>query len=132
MQSLIAALEAELGDGILTGEEAASRYGQDWSTEPACAPAAVVRPSSTEEVSRVLALCSRHGQPVVVQGGLTGLSGGAIPRPGALALSLERLNGVEEIDTSSMTMTVKAGTPLETIQKAAEDAEIGRAACRER
>ena len=32
------------------------------------------------------------------------------------------MTGIEEIDRASMTMTVKAGTPLETIQKAADEA----------
>src|SRR5690606_19826334 len=114
--------EAELGEAILSGEEAGARYGQDWSTAASCMPLAVLRPASTEEVSRIIALCSRHAQPVVVQGGLTGLSGGAVPRPGKIALSLERLSGIEEIDHGSMTMTVKAGTPLEVIQQAAAEA----------
>ena len=41
-----------------------------------------------------------------------------------MALSLERLNGVEEIDTVMGTMTVLAGTPLADIQAAAEAAGL--------
>jgi FAD/FMN-containing dehydrogenase len=58
----------------------------------------------------------------VPQGGLTGLAGGATPRAGDIVLSLERLTGIEEIDPAAATMTVKAGTPLEIAQRAAEDA----------
>ncbi|MGA7778342.1 MAG: FAD-binding oxidoreductase, partial [Paraburkholderia sp.] len=54
--------------------------------------------------------------------GLTGLCGGARPIDGAIALSLERMTGIEEIDTASATMTVHAGTPLEVVQQAADDA----------
>src|SRR5262249_56772309 len=60
--------------------------------------------------------------PFVPQGGLTGLCRGAAPEAGWVAISLERMVGIEEIDGASATMTVKAGTPLETIQKAADDA----------
>ena len=49
---------------------------------------------------------------------------GARPIAGGIALSLERLVGIEEIDTASSTMTVFAGTPLETIQRAADDAGL--------
>ncbi|HKW84634.1 MAG TPA: FAD-binding oxidoreductase, partial [Burkholderiaceae bacterium] len=62
------------------------------------------------------------GLPVVPQGGLTGLCGGARPAPGWVALSLERMVGVEEIDPDSATMTVRAGTPLEAVQRAAAEA----------
>ena len=56
------------------------------------------------------------------QGGLTGLCRGASPEAGWVAISLERMTGIEEIDPAATTMTVKAGTPLETIQKAADEA----------
>ena len=42
--------------------------------------------------------------PVVPQGGLTGLCGGARPEDGWIALSLERMVGVEEIDGAGNTM----------------------------
>ena len=53
---------------------------------------------------------------------MTGLAGGAIPRAADIALSLERLAGVEEIDPASATMTVLAGTTLQTAQEAAAQA----------
>jgi FAD/FMN-containing dehydrogenase len=43
-------------------------------------------------------------------------------RRGEVALSLERMVGVEEIDPPPATMTVLAGTPLERVQAAADDA----------
>ena len=55
------------------------------------------------------------------QGGLTGLCRGAAPEAGWVAISLERMVGIEEIDPASATMTVRAGTSLETIQKAADE-----------
>ena len=57
----------------------------------------------------------------VPQGGLTGLCRGASPEAGWVAISLERMVGIEEIDPASATMTVRAGTSLETIQKAADE-----------
>ena len=118
----IAVLREQLAnDSILTGDDVSERYRVDFTGENEQMPLAVVRPSSTEEVALILRTCSELGQPVVVQGGMTGLAGGATPKQGEIALSLERLSGIEEVDPASMTVTALAGTPLQSIQEAAED-----------
>jgi FAD/FMN-containing dehydrogenase len=81
-----------------------------------------VRPRTTEQVSTVLRICNAHDQAVVTQGGLTGLAGGACVLGGEVALSLELMKGIEEVDPVSGTMTVQAGTPLQTVQEAADAA----------
>ncbi|HUH58940.1 MAG TPA: FAD-binding oxidoreductase [Candidimonas sp.] len=121
--TVLAALRLALGDEqVLTGALASEKYLKDWSGEKADTLLAVVRPRTTEEVSGVMAACHAQHWPVVPQGGLTGLAGGAVPTGNAVALSLERMTGVIEIDNASATMTVWAGTPLQTIQEAARDA----------
>ncbi len=123
MNNTIKQLIEELGpDVILTGTGISEKYHADSSGETAHAPVAVARPASTEQVSDILRICSSNNQKIVVQGGLTGLCGGATPREEEIALSLERLTGIEELDRESMTMTVLAGTPLQAIQDAAEQA----------
>jgi FAD/FMN-containing dehydrogenase len=123
--TLIDELREAIGAGaVLTGRDMPDRNATDWSGLPPIAPIAVVRPASTEDVSAVLRICNRHGQAVTPQGGLTGLVGGARPSPGSIALSLERLTGVESIDAEAATMVVRAGTPLEVVQKAAEKAGL--------
>ena len=118
---LLEGLAAELPPGtLLTGAEAGARHHSDWTRINACEPRAVLRPRSTAEVAKILGLCHAASQPVVVQGGLTGLAGGATPRPGELALSLERMSGVEEIDPDGGTMRVLAGTTLAAVQEAAD------------
>lgn len=119
-------IEALRGQGhaLMTGDSVGDRYSVDFTAENARRPCAVARPASTEEVSRVLKTCHRFGQPVVVQGGMTGLAGGATPQAGELALSLERLAGIEELDSAAMTVTARAGTPLQAVQEAARDAGL--------
>lgn len=86
---------------------------------------AMVKPASTEEVSRILAICNAHGIPVVPQGGNTGRCGASTPdKTGtALLLNLSRLNRIREIDPVDYTMTVEAGCVLKTLQEAAEQAD---------
>jgi len=116
---LIDKLRAALGDsGVLTGADAEEKAQGGWS--PLGVPVAVVRPTSTEETSVALKLCHAAGQGVVAWGGKTGLVEGGYAE-GMVALSMERMNRVEVIDTVSGTMTVQAGIPLEAACNAAQD-----------
>ncbi len=120
---VVAALRAELGaEVVLTGGDIPERNRDDWSGLPPTQPLAVVRPRTTAEVAAALRVCHAHRQPVVPQGGLTGLCGGGRASESEVALSLERMIGVEEIDSATATMTVQAGTPLERVQQAADEA----------
>ncbi|MDH5309885.1 MAG: FAD-binding oxidoreductase, partial [Gammaproteobacteria bacterium] len=91
-----------------------------WETHQPFHGVALVRPADTAEVSRVLATCSRAGQPVVPMGGLTNLVQGCATTAADLGLSLERLNRVEEVDPVAQTMTVQAGVTLRAAQLAAD------------
>jgi len=125
MQQTLRRLEAELGAGaLLSGPDIGRRYHVDFTGESPHAPDVVIRPATTGQLAATLRVCHAVGQPVVIQGGMTGLAGGSTPQPGEWAISLERMSGIEEIDTSSMTLTAWAGTPLETVQRAAEDAGL--------
>ncbi|MDB2410117.1 FAD-binding oxidoreductase [Pseudomonadales bacterium] len=115
-------IEALFPDAVLIGDAVSEKYAVDWSAENAYQPTMVVRPKRVEDISSLLAYCNTNDLPVVTQGGLTGLAGGATPQQGEVVLSLERLSGITEIDSQSMTLTALAGTPLEQLQQAAEDA----------
>ncbi|WP_374635210.1 FAD-binding oxidoreductase, partial [Paracoccus sp. (in: a-proteobacteria)] len=106
----------------LAGADIPARNTHDTSFLPAARPLGVVRPTDPQGFADAMAICATHGVAVVPQAGLTGLTGGAQPLPDAVAISFERYSGIEEIDPASATMTVRAGTPLEVIQRAADEA----------
>jgi FAD/FMN-containing dehydrogenase len=119
------ALAADLPDaGIVF--DVGEKYMGDWLMRagPDDTPLALARPKATEAVSHLLSFCNEHRIPVVPQGGLTGLAGGATPVKGALLISMERMNAVAVIDPVSHTMIVEAGVPLQQIQEAAEAAGL--------
>lgn len=119
---LIDQLRTILGPGgYLEGDDISARYSADNTGYSIGQPALVMRPRTTAEVSQILKLCHGAGQPVVPQGGMTGLSRGGIPKDGELVLSLERMTDIEETDTQNGTMTVQAGAILQTVQERAED-----------
>ena len=121
--STLTALRDALGaDAVRVGEQIGEHSMTDWTRHAPTRAAALLLPRTTEQVSQALAICHAAHQPVVPQGGMTGLAGGAIARAADIALSLERMTGVEEIDPASATMTVLAGTTLQTAQEAAAQA----------
>lgn len=125
MSTLHHQLLEKLGSqAVLSGTDIDDKYLKDWSGDVGVKPQLVLRPKDTEEVAFCLSCCNEAGQPIVVQGGMTGLSAGGNPQANEFVLSLERLTGIEEIDAESMTITALAGTPLEVMQQAAKNAGL--------
>ncbi len=120
-EAIAAELCAAIGAAHVTaGAQVAERYRRDIMGKYEAAPAFLVQPVSTGEVSAIVRIAARHGLPITVIGGQTGTVGGAVPADGGIALSLERMNRIEEIDTVSMAMTLEAGCILQLAQEAAE------------
>ncbi|MFA1676039.1 FAD-binding oxidoreductase [Rhizobium mongolense] len=106
---------------VLTGNDIPERARSDASRTGHQLPLAYLRPRTVEDVSTALRACNDHRQAVVVQGGLTGLSGGANPHNQSIVIAMELLAGIQEIDTEAGTMTLLSGTVLEVAQNAAEE-----------
>lgn len=120
MSALLSALRAALGeDAVATGEAIPAHRLTDWSGVPPVRPLALLRPRSTEQVSAALQLCTQHRVPVVPQGGMTGLAGAAQPLAHGVALSLDRMQAIEQLDAATRTLTVQAGATVQSIQEAA-------------
>ena len=105
---------------FLVDEQVSNRKAGGLHTEEAIQAEIIVRPESTEEVSKILSVCNQAGQPVIVHGGLTGLVYGTRTSPDQLILSLERMNNIEEIDPIGRTLTCQSGVTLQNIQEKAE------------
>lgn len=101
---------------ILRDADRMAPYLQDASGEAADGPPALVaRPRSTEELSEFMRQCHALGQSVCVQGGLTGLAGGAVPGAGEAVVTLERLNQVLDFDPVGGTVRVQGGMVLQAL-----------------
>ncbi|MCL2851530.1 MAG: FAD-binding oxidoreductase [Defluviitaleaceae bacterium] len=75
----------------------------------------VVKPSCTDEISKIMRLANDNAVPVVVRGGGTGLSGGAIPVRESIVMSMERLNNILEVDRANMVAVLEPGVTLADI-----------------
>ena len=76
----------------------------------------LVRPTTTDQVCGVAALCSKAEVAIVPHGGRSGLSGGATSQPGQLVVDMTAMNRIIDIDPVGQTATVEAGVRLEELQ----------------
>ncbi|HRY71971.1 MAG TPA: FAD-linked oxidase C-terminal domain-containing protein [Spirochaetia bacterium] len=117
-----AALEAIVGKRfvIYRDEERLEPYSRDETAERryASMPEAVVKPASTEEVSRIMAYACSRRLPVTPRGAGSGLSGGCVPAAGGIVLSLERMNAILEIDLENLMVVAQPGVVTNSINEA--------------
>jgi len=119
--SLLTQLQAALPpDVVVTGEDLKGRT-EDWRRQRAIRAKVLLRPATTEQVSKALALCHAAGQSVITQGGLTGLVHGVDSTETDVILSLERMRKIESIDPVQRVAVVEAGVTLQQLQEAADE-----------
>lgn len=110
------ALPADL---LIADPDILAAYEQDILGRYSGRALALARPRDRDDVAAVIRACGELGQPLVPQGGNTGLVGGGVPQDGELILSLTGLDWIGEIDLDSLQVDVGAGTTLEAVQDAA-------------
>ena len=116
--TLAAALEAAVGpEHVLAARDLRASFETDWTRRFTGSARAVVRPATTSQVARVLAACAEAGVPVVVQGGNTGLVGGAVPGPESagnppVLLVTTRLDELSAVSVAARQVTAGAGVRL--------------------
>jgi len=94
------------------------KYGRDETEDLLFPPHIVLKPTNTEEVSAILRYCNENKIPVTPSGARTGLSGGALPIKGGVALSLEKMNKILLIDENNYQVTTEPGVITQVLQEA--------------
>ena len=108
-EPLWAELSALLGDRLTRAGAVREQHGRDESWHPVKAPDAVCFPTSTEEVSAIVAACARTGTPVVPFGAGTSLEGHVGAVMGGLCVDLSRMNEILRVSPEDLDVTVQAG-----------------------
>lgn len=107
---------------VLTDDALRQGYETDWTGRFTGRCEAVVRPGDTEQVAAVLRWAAQHGRSVHVQGGNTGLVGGAVPQAGdrpVIILVTTRLRQPKQVFGRSA--VVGAGVTLGEVQRLAAE-----------
>ncbi|MCE9622174.1 MAG: FAD-binding oxidoreductase [Actinomycetia bacterium] len=72
--------------------------------------AVIARPTSTAQVSALLALCNSASVPVTAAGGRSGVLAASVPVFGGVLLDMTAMHGIESVDAESGVVEVLAGT----------------------
>jgi glycolate oxidase len=91
-------------------------YSYDASSISAL-PEAVVLPTSTEEVSKILSVANKEGIAVFPRGAGTGTTGASVPIKGGLVLSLTRMNRIISVNPQDLIAIVEPGVVTGELQE---------------
>ncbi len=98
-----------LPEALITSDNECKAFETDAFTAYRRMPLAVVLPTTTAEVSAVLAYLHAEGVPVVPRGAGTSLCGGAIPQEDAVVVGVSKMNRILEVDYANRIARVQAG-----------------------
>jgi FAD/FMN-containing dehydrogenase len=102
----------------LTGDDTA-RWSTDWTGKYCAQPGVVLRPASTHQVSQIMTLANAQRQSITPVSGHTGLVGGTYA-PGGVMVSLDRMNTIHDINSTTRTAVVDAGVVLSSLHDATD------------
>lgn len=116
-QELISQLQSIAGEKYVHfDKEKLEIYASDETEDLQFFPEVVVTPRTPEEISEILKIANANHIPVTPQGARTGLSGGALPIFGGIALSMERFNQILKIDERNLQVITEPGVITEVLQ----------------
>jgi len=110
--------ESNFSKILFFDQENLKKYSHDETEDLSFLPNVVLKPEDTKQVSQILKYCNENKIPVTPSGARTGLSGGALPINGGVALSLEKMNSIVEIDEKNLQATVEPGVINQVFQEA--------------
>lgn len=109
----LAELSTLLGDRLVTSAADREAHGRNETHFPPLPPEAVAYPETTEEVSRLVSICARHGLPVTGWGAGTSLEGHALALHGGVTVDFARMARVLEVRSEDMVARIQPGITRE-------------------
>ncbi|KAG0201365.1 hypothetical protein BGX28_005790 [Mortierella sp. GBA30] len=100
---------------IAQDEEDLEAFNNDWMQKYRGQSKLVLKPSSTEQVSKILKYCNDNKLAVVPQGGNTGLVGGGVPVFDEIIISTANMSSIRSFDPVSGALVCDAGCILEVL-----------------
>ena len=120
-KSLLNALRQLLGDRLSTSTAVCDQHGRDESYHAPHSPDAVAYAHTTEEVSSIVRLCSRHKTPVIAFGAGTSLEGHVAALAGGVCIDLSQMNRILRINAEDLDAVVEAGVTRKQLNQYLHD-----------
>lgn len=108
-------------DQVKTDPESLKYYGKDWTTYFDVKASAIVFPTATEQVQKLVLWARKNKVALIPSGGRTGLSGGAVATQGEVVVSFEKMNKILGYNESEPSVLVQAGVITEDLQNFAKE-----------
>jgi D-lactate dehydrogenase (cytochrome) len=105
----VAEVRAVIGDRLSTAPAVREQHGKDQTWAPGAPPDAVAFVKSTQEVQRIVAICSVYETPVIAYGTGTSLEGHFTAPYGGISIDLSAMNQVLEVNAEDLDAKVEAG-----------------------
>jgi D-lactate dehydrogenase (cytochrome) len=121
VEAAIAAAREVFGDRLSTAEALREQHSRGEDLSRPVLPDAVAFALTTEDVSRLLAICHAHGVPVVPFGAGTSLEGHVTPWRGGISLDLSRMDRVLEVNEADMDCLVEPGVTRQALNAQLRD-----------
>jgi D-lactate dehydrogenase (cytochrome) len=115
VDGVVEAARGFLGERISTSSGLRDHHSHGQDTQPPVLPDAVAFIETTEEASRLLALCNAAAVPVVPYGTGTSLEGHVTPVRGGISLDLSRMASVLEVSAPDMDCLIQPGVTHRTL-----------------
>ena len=123
-ESLIDELASIFGqENVLSEREDMIAYSYD-AAHVEIEPEAVVFPTDTEQVAKLMKLAYREEIPVTPRGQGSGLSGGSVPLKKGIVLCLDHMKRLIDFDPANRLITVEAGFTTADIDPIAAEAGL--------
>ncbi|XP_034418979.1 D-2-hydroxyglutarate dehydrogenase, mitochondrial isoform X2 [Cyclopterus lumpus] len=100
---------------VITDPDLLESSNVDWLKSVRGSSEVLLRPQTTEEVSKILKYCNGRNLALNPQGGNTGLVGGSVPVYDEIVLSTALMNNILTFDGISGILTCQAGCVLENV-----------------
>jgi len=107
-------------ENVFTEEPDRVTYSYDAAVLDTVIPEVVLRPTTSEGISKVIPICNENAIPLTVRGAGTNLSGGTIPLPGGAVLLTNGLNTILEINEQDLYARVQPGVITAKLAAAVE------------
>ena len=106
-----------LGDRLSTGSSIREIHSRDEAYSTPSLPDAVAFPETTEEVSQIMRICTKHKCPVVPYGVGTSLEGHIVPIHGGISIDTSRMNQILEVHAEDLDAVVQPGVTREQLNE---------------
>jgi glycolate oxidase len=117
----LAFFQNNFGEFCFVQNDVLEHYGHDETENLQYTPEVLFKPSTVDEVSRILRYCNAERIPVTPCGARTGLSGGALAFHGGVLVSMERFNRILHIDENNLQVLVEPGVITQELQNAVKE-----------